>query len=353
MAKLRDRLPEPELGWKRYDDSHKGLTYTGNWYTNTGDSYYKGQIHVTKSNTTNNYITFKFYGTAIRIIGDIYEHRHSNNTITIDNVTETFSEFGTATGILYALVYEKTGLSLGLHSVSIKSGTDKKNFTIDAIDINEDGYLYGYSLTSPESGWIRIQDTNEKIIYKGEWETRSHATRTSQVGAKIKFYFFGSKIRIINQLHNTCSNNISIKIDGQESIFSEYIASGNPFNVVVFEKTNLEKTYHHIEIIANDNKYVELDAIDIDEDGYLLELTKYLIKQYGKYYSIKPEYYNDHINNFIPLQLEGEIDPNINDIINYGFNDVRNIYNNMTVNNNIFRPIDKLYDRFEIKKYSL
>ena len=39
--------------------------------------------------------------------------------------------------------------------------------------------------------------------------------------------------------------------------------------------------------------------------------------------------------------------------MNYGFDDVRNIYNNMTVNNNIFRPIDKLYDRFEIKKYSL
>jgi len=225
MAKLGDRLLEPELGWKRYDESHKGLTYTGKWYTFTGDLYYKGQIHVTKSNTTNNYITFKFYGTAIRIIGDIYEDRHSNNTITIDNVTETFSEFGTATVTVYALVYEKTGLSLGLHSVSIKSGTDKKNFTIDAIDINE--------------------------------------------------------------------------------------------------------------------------------DGYLLESTKYLIKQYGKYYSIKPEYYNNHINNFIPLQLEGEIDPNTNDIMNYGFDDVRNIYNNMTVNNNIFRPIDKLYDRFEIKKYSL
>ena len=353
MVKLGDRLPEPELGWKRYDESHKGLTYTGNWYTHTGDSYYKGQIHVAKYNTTNNYITFKFYGTAIRIIGDIYEHRHSNNTITIDNVTETFSEFRTATLIKCALVYEKTGLSLGLHSVSIKSGTDNKNFTIDAIDINEDGYLYGYSLTSPESGWIRIQDTNEKIIYKGEWETRSQATRTSQVGAKIKFSFFGSKIRIINQLHNTWSNNISIKIDGQESIFSEYIASGNPFNVVVFEKTNLEKTNHHIEIIANDDKYVELDAIDIDEDGYLIETVKYLIKQYGKYYSIKPEYYDLEGDNFIPLELYGGSEPNTSDIMNYGFNDVRNIYNNMTVNNNIFRPIDKLYGKFEIKKYSL
>ena len=111
---------------ERYDESHKGLTYTGNWYTHTGKSFYKGQIQVTEHYTTNTYIIFKFYGTAIRIIGDIYEHRHSNNTITIDNVTETFSEFGTATGIPCALVYEKTGLSLGLHSVSIKSGTDKK-----------------------------------------------------------------------------------------------------------------------------------------------------------------------------------------------------------------------------------
>jgi hypothetical protein len=225
MAKLGDILLKPELGWKRYDDSHEGLTYTGEWYTFTSKHYYKGQMQVTDHYTTNNYITFKFYGTAIRIIGDIHEHRHSNNTITIDNVTETFSEFGTATGISCALVYEKTGLSLGVHSVIIKSGTDNKNFTID--------------------------------------------------------------------------------------------------------------------------------AIDIDEDGYLIEPVKYLIKQYdGKYYSIKPEYYNNHINNFIPLELYGGSEPNTNDIMNYGFDDVRNIYNNMTVNNNIFRPIDKLYDRFEIKKYS-
>lgn len=127
MAKLRDRLPEPELGWKRYDDSHAGLTYTGNWFTYTTDSskYYKGQIRVTEAKPTNTYITFKFYGTAIRITGDIYENKHSNNTITIDNVTETFSEFG-PTFIECALVYEKTGLSLGLHSVSIKPGTGKK-----------------------------------------------------------------------------------------------------------------------------------------------------------------------------------------------------------------------------------
>jgi len=103
---------------------------------------------------------------------------------------------------------------------------------------------------------------------------------------------------------------------------------------------------------VQNEKGTNIDAIDI---GFILNLNeiKCLIKQKGFYYNIKSEQYDSTVKTFLPIQLEGEIDPNINDIMNYGFNDVRNIYNNMTVNNNIFRPIDKLYDRFEIKKYSL
>lgn len=95
MATVGDQLKEPEVGWRRYDDTHIGLKYTGTWTTpspsNTG--YYGGSIRVTSRAVDNNYVTFSFYGTKLRIISDFYEHRHSDNAITIDGVTETYSAF--------------------------------------------------------------------------------------------------------------------------------------------------------------------------------------------------------------------------------------------------------------------
>ena len=45
------------------------------------------------------------------------------------------------------------------------------------------------------------------------------------------------------------------------------------------------------------------------------------------------------------------IQPNNEDIENYSFNDINILTNLMTINNETFKLIDKLYNNFEIKQY--
>ena len=81
------------------------------------------------------------------------------------------------------------------------------------------------------------------------------------------------------------------------------------------------------------------------------ETVKFLIKQYGSYYTINPNYYDLEGDNFIPLELSNGTNPNMNDIINFGFDNITDLINDMTINGNTFKPINKLFSKFEIKKY--
>ncbi len=68
---------------------------------------------------------------------------------------------------------------------------------------------------------------------------------------------------------------------------------------------------------------------------------KYLIKD-GKnnIYSIKPEFYNN--GQFQSLALDGKINPNDNDFINNGFDDLTLLTQDMKVGEETFKPVDKI-----------
>lgn len=68
---------------------------------------------------------------------------------------------------------------------------------------------------------------------------------------------------------------------------------------------------------------------------------KYLIKDIkNNIYSIKPEFYNN--GQFQPLILEGKINPNDNDFINSGFDDLMLLSQDMKVGEETFKPVDKI-----------
>jgi hypothetical protein len=166
-AKVGDVLKEPEPGWKRFDDTDKSFKYLGDWWSSG--------ITPEWSNNTFNFVQggsgevqFNFFGTKLRIISCIHEpkHRSSDIKVTIDGKEEIYSEQGTQ--IQYqTLVYEKTNLVEGVHTVVIKSGTTSLYpLTFDAIDINDTGELLPYdsnkktkvSLYKKESGKIFVDD---------------------------------------------------------------------------------------------------------------------------------------------------------------------------------------------------
>jgi len=82
-----------------------------------------------------------------------------------------------------------------------------------------------------------------------------------------------------------------------------------------------------------------------------LPISKYLIKQYSAYYSIKPAYYDINAKQYIPLTLAGGLVPNKADIDLYGFDNLANITSSVTVGTETFKPIDKLLSSFQLKEY--
>ncbi|NFO48673.1 Ig domain-containing protein [Clostridium botulinum] len=142
----------------------------------------------------------------------------------------------------------------------------------------------GDQLLQPEEGWRRYDDTDKNIKYTDNFflvnnyecfNETAHQVGRSSSPEYIKLKFYGSKIRIISILCNAYPECAYIKIDGIEYNFK--INGDTKYNVLAFEKNDLRNTSHTVEIIQKDINYqigFVLDAIDINEDGELLQYTE-------------------------------------------------------------------------------
>ncbi|MEG7871933.1 hypothetical protein J0799_27910 [Bacillus paranthracis] len=137
----------------------------------------------------------------------------------------------------------------------------------------------GDSLPKPELGWKRYDDTDPKINYGGSWLTTNNSPKsyhktahfrkndsTDKDPLSIKFSFKGTKLRIIALRASVYQTDAKILIDGKEEIIDFY-NNGDIFSTLVYEKTGLDSIIHKIEIYGTS---MHFDAIDIDEDGYLV-----------------------------------------------------------------------------------
>lgn len=135
-ASVGETLNAPEQGWIRFDDKDPAINYSTGWYNNSGGSYYKSSTKMTT--TSGETINFLFYGSKIRLIASGNTDRTENLKIKIDDVPENIN-LSRSPGYQY-LVYEKQGLSYGLHKVEITT-TDSKYAELDAIEIDTSGRL--------------------------------------------------------------------------------------------------------------------------------------------------------------------------------------------------------------------
>ena len=140
----------------------------------------------------------------------------------------------------------------------------------------------GSVLTTAENGWQRIDDSDSRIVKVGTWARYDDASNyggsnlySGVVNSTLKFKFYGSKLRIIAPLANDKNDNIIIKVDGISSTFNEYVSTVIK-QVICFEKTNLANGFHTVEITVPSNPRTQyavvLDAIDIDDTGYLVDI---------------------------------------------------------------------------------
>ncbi|PFW03907.1 hypothetical protein COL22_26490, partial [Bacillus thuringiensis] len=300
-VKVGNLLKQPEMGWKRVNNTDSLIKYTEDMKLANDDTLGKRNCFMNdytagKAGT----ILFEFVGTKLRILGITYKDYSSDIAIEIDGVKQKFSALNlNTTDFLQGstLVYEKNGLDFKKHSVKIYNSDATKLYGIDAIDIDETGYLAStvkigdvYNIT--EFGWKRYDDTNHNIEYIGEWygnhtnptgkyddyynKTLHYFYRDGEGIARFKFK--GTKIRIIAGVPDDYSDKISIKIDDVEEFFSERILENGKRTgkrqVLVYEKTNLDLKEHTV--ILSDPKIsgffngFNIDAIEIDAEGELL-----------------------------------------------------------------------------------
>ncbi|MDP9698870.1 hypothetical protein J2T16_001767 [Paenibacillus intestini] len=296
MATLGERLPAPEDGWRRYDNLHSSITYTGTWQTETLASNYNGSATYTQTNGAT--VNFSFQGTKLRIIGARLAGRTTTTQVIIDGTLRgTINETSTSGGMTQALVFDISGLTEGMHIVQIKT-VDTALFIFDAIDIDFDGYLLWGVSKSPETGWSRYDIIKDmpNVTFTGVWNTNytfagwwgSTLTSTSTFG-KIGFWFYGTKLRIYDSPNTNRSTKNRISIDGLNKEYSGYRTSVLD-QVIVFEITDLSLGYHYVEISipsTETGKILAIDSIEIDSIGeFRNPYNKMILSSGDKYYTV-------------------------------------------------------------------
>ncbi|WP_456010638.1 Ig-like domain-containing protein [Clostridium butyricum] len=138
----------------------------------------------------------------------------------------------------------------------------------------------GEQLLQPEEGWKRYDESDINIKYIGDgWNTYNDVNYykgtviSSRNADSMIFYVYSDKIRLIGSMSGAHSSYMKIIIDDDEQY--NYSQCGyTPYQIVLFEKTNMSKKVHKIEIRNSDYRLCDLDAIDISENGYLEDTKK-------------------------------------------------------------------------------
>jgi len=253
------RLDEPEPGWQRYDDTSEFLYYSGSWTkarpSAKGNHYNDNYSYTT--DTKNGKLTFAFYGTKMRYIGQTYSNKAKVVRIKIDGAEETFRQQGADT---YLIVnYEKLDLPLGYHTVEVTF--DDSMLMVDAIDIDDDGRLVGINTpinleaTGGDSKvllkWDAVTNAEEYTIRygtePGKYNETVKATKDEYGNFVIPgltngttYYFVVSAI--VDGVESQYSNEASATPQGPVVVEPEE-PSGNRAILVVTMTTGLEKEF--------------------------------------------------------------------------------------------------------------
>ena len=151
----------------------------------------------------------------------------------------------------------------------------------------------GDQLTNPESGMKRIDDTFYAIKFSGNgWTSFNNGDinynngtghSNNKKGEYYEIYCYTSKFNIIANYANDLSNDIDVFVNSEKENISQY-NSTTKTKICIFKKEFEKKRLIHLKVVNNTNNYITLDAIDIDEDGYII----YCDDNNKLYYDVTP-----------------------------------------------------------------
>lgn len=152
-------------------------------------------------------------------------------------------------------------------------------FMLLALCSNAFAASVGQQLPVPEPGWQRIDDADPRLTYTGSWTSTSDSNSWAGTGihaesstSKLTFKFKGTKLRLISVNNQYRTTNTKVRLDGVEYTFNPQTSS-TIYYVINFEKIGLEDTQHTVEMYspsAANASAIQIDAIDIDDTGYII-----------------------------------------------------------------------------------
>jgi len=183
----------------RVEQDDPSVVYSGNWYSNSGESHSHGMAALT--NTRGARVSITFTGTGITWIGVVDAWSGLAN-VYVDGalkILDTYSEISRYQNPMWTV----RGLSPGPHTMSIEvlhergPGTDGSWVWIDAFDIENGSGLPG-GITA---GGGRVEENNPSLVYTGPWyanNSTAHsggsAVLATDVGARASVNFNGTGI---------------------------------------------------------------------------------------------------------------------------------------------------------------
>ena len=149
MANVGEQLLQPESGMKRIDDAFYAIKSTDTIH-DSGGNVSGGNYNNTRTvlNKNSSKVEFYVYTSKLYILGDNYGgiYRCKEFNVSIDNIDEIIPYTCNETDKQYhpqILLYKKENMDKKIHHIiiSLPNYVNDLDFTFDAIDIDEDGYM--------------------------------------------------------------------------------------------------------------------------------------------------------------------------------------------------------------------
>jgi hypothetical protein len=264
----------PPAGSNRIEQNNPAVVYSGSWLANSlaGHSAAGAALSMERGSRA----TFNFSGTGIRWIG--YQDEWSGKAkVMLDGALVATVNTYASPARFQAVVFEKTGLSAGSHTLVIEvAGNSERGkgwIWIDAFEVVPSGT--GTGTGNPPAGTVtRIEQDNAVIQYAGDWFIHNSAGHSGgsaklamDAGSAATVTFTGTSITWIGH-RDEWSGIARVTIDGSVQEIDTY-ATPEKSQAVVYTVKGLASGSHTLKIEATGRKsaasggaWVWIDAIE-------------------------------------------------------------------------------------------
>lgn len=249
----------------KVNDNDTGFTYSGDWgYSSArGIGDYMDDVHYTTTN--DNYFEYTFTGTGVDYITEKSDGQGSVD-IYIDNVYQTTVNCYSATKIAQQMVYSKTGMTNGTHTIKcVKKGSTY--LVLDALKIYADG-------GSTPGSWIKVDDDHGSVSYDSGWGAWSGnpsymgTEHYSEVtGSIATFTFTGTKARYYGFKRNDLGN-AEIYVDDSLAATIDCYSNTAQYNGMLYETDELTSGTHTLKVKVKGTKNAASSGTEVIVDAF-------------------------------------------------------------------------------------